>query len=104
MPLTDVLVRSLKARDVPYKVTDSRGLFLFVAPSGAKLWRYRFRVNRRESVAALGTYPEVGLADARSARDDARRLVRKGINPTHHKHAEAARAAADAANTFQVVA
>ena len=72
MHLTDSKIRNAKPSDKPIKLTDGGGLHLEVRPTGAKLWRYRYRIGRKENVFAIGEYPLVGLADARAMRAEAR--------------------------------
>lgn len=79
--LTAVKINSAKPAAKAYKLADSGGLFLLVQPSGAKLWRYKFRLGGVEGLDALGSYPEVTLAQARQAHGESRRLVSQGINP-----------------------
>ena len=79
--LTAVKINSAKPAPKAYKLADSGGLFLLVQPSGAKLWRYKFRLGGVEGLDALGSYPEVTLAQARQAHAESRRLVSQGINP-----------------------
>jgi hypothetical protein len=79
--LTTLKIKSARPEVRPYKLADSGGLFLLVQPSGSKLWRYKFRVNSIEGLQALGTFPEVSLADARGEHAQARKLVAKGIHP-----------------------
>ena len=69
MPLTDVAIRNAKPRPKPYKLGDSLGLFLLVQPAGGKLWRLKYRVDGKERKLSIGSYPEVGLAEARRRRD-----------------------------------
>ncbi|WP_454257430.1 Arm DNA-binding domain-containing protein [Pseudoxanthomonas mexicana] len=52
-------IKSAKPRAKPYKLADSGGLYLFVQPSGSKLWRYQFRISRVEGLQALGSFPKV---------------------------------------------
>ena len=85
MALSDTGILDLKASEKPYKVRDSEGLYLEIRPTGARLWRYRYRLGGKENMYAIGAYPEVRVNDARRARDEARRLVRKGINPSRHR-------------------
>ena len=73
MALTDTAVRSAKPKGKPYKVGDSQGLYLLVNPGGSKLWRVKYRMQVVERKLALGAYPDITLAEARSARDSARR-------------------------------
>ena len=86
--LTDAGIRTAKPAARPYKLADGGGLFLLVRPNGAKLWRWKFHLGGREGLFAVGAFPGVGLAAARHARDEARSLVDKGINPAHRRHEE----------------
>jgi len=61
MPLTDVAIRNANPREKPYKMGDALGLFLLVQPTGAKLWRLKYRIHGREKKVALGKYPEIGV-------------------------------------------
>lgn len=79
--LTAVKINSAKPAAKAYKLADSGGLYLLVQPSGAKLWRYKFRLGGVEGLDALGSFPEVSLAQARQAHVESRRLVSQGINP-----------------------
>lgn len=104
MSLTDTQVRAAKPQARPFKLSDGGGLHLEVRSTGAKLWRYRFRLHGRESVFAIGAYPAISLADARRARDEAKQLVSQGNNPSHQRKLTKLRAAHDSESTVQVVA
>jgi len=105
MPITDVKARQAKPAERAYRLPDGRGLYLEVRPTGAKFWRYRFELPPgRESIYTIGEYPSVSVAEARSQREWARDQVRAGVNPTIARGAEQRRAAADAGETFKVVA
>jgi integrase len=104
MPLSDVAIRNAKPREKSYKMGDSLGLFLLVQPSGGKLWRFKYRVLRREKKLALGTYPDIGLSEARRRRDEARQMVAHGRDPAREKQLEKHRAFMEAANTFAAIA
>jgi integrase len=104
MPLKDVEIRALKVRDRIYKRTDERGLYLEVHPSGSKLWRLKFAHLGKDKRLALGRYPEVGLAEARRRRDEARQKLRDGIDPVAERKREKLVALFNAANTFGDVA
>lgn len=86
--LTEVEVRSAKPASKAYKRYDERGMFLFVTPSGARLWRLKYRIFGKEKLLALGAYPDVSLKRAREKRDEARSLVADGIDPSAKKRAE----------------
>jgi hypothetical protein len=81
MPLTDTACKNAKcptgkARE---RYADNGGLYLEVMPTGGKHWRWKYRFTGKEKRLALGTYPAVGLAQARRARDDA--LCAMGVVP-----------------------
>lgn len=104
MPLTDTRIRATRPNSKPFKLTDGGGLYLEVRPAGKRLWRYRYRIGGRENLFAIGAYPEVTLAQAREARDAARKLVRDGVHPSHQRRSEKIRSAYENANTFEAVA
>ena len=104
MPLTDVAVRTAKATDKPAKLFDERGLFLLVSPSGGKWWRLKYRFDGKEKLLSLGTYPDTPLRRAREARENARQLVAKGIDPSVQRKATKSAREECAANSFEVVA
>jgi len=110
MPLIDATIRNTKPGDKPVKLTDGGGLYLEVRPTGAKLWRYRYRIAGKENVFAAGEYfndkreGHLSLQNARTERDKARKFVREGIHPAHHKQAEKRRRDAENTNTFEGVA
>ncbi|WP_329851086.1 Arm DNA-binding domain-containing protein [Stenotrophomonas pavanii] len=81
MPLADLAIRRAKPADKPQKLSDAGGLYLYVTVAGAKSWRWKYRFGGKEKVLALGLYPDVSLASARDARDDARRLLAQRGGP-----------------------
>lgn len=104
MALTDSAIRNAKPTEKQRKVADEKGLFLLVSPSGGKWWRLKYRFGGKEKLLSLGTYPEVGLKDARERRDAARRLLADGIDPSENRKATKAAKGERAANSFEVVA
>ncbi|HTT41916.1 MAG TPA: Arm DNA-binding domain-containing protein, partial [Steroidobacteraceae bacterium] len=80
--LSDTKVRAARPREKAYKLYDERGLFLLVAPSGGRLWRLKYRLREREKLISLGSYPDVSLKRAREKRDEARKLLADGIDPS----------------------
>lgn len=80
--LTDTEVRKAKPKAKPYKLSDGQGLWLLVTAAGAKHWRWRYAWQRSETMLSLGTYPAVSIVEARRARDDAKALLRSGVNPS----------------------
>jgi integrase len=103
-PLTELKVRGAKTRDKEYKLSDGLGLHLLVTPSGGKLWRLQYLFAGKQKLLSFGAYPAVSLADARRRRDGAKELLATDIDPGEDKKAKAAAVAADARNTFKVVA
>ena len=104
MPLSDTQLRSLKPESKPRKLSDFEGLFLLVNPSGSRLWRFSYRFGGKQKLLALGAYPAVSLREARRAKDDARELLAKGMDPAHERKVAKARKRMAAANTFEAVA
>jgi integrase len=104
MGLTAVAIKAAKGRAKPYKLTDSDGLHLLVLPSGGRYWRMNYRFLGKQKTLALGVWSEVELADARAKRDEARRLLAKGIDPAEQTKLDKITASVAAANTFQAVA
>ncbi|WP_291447866.1 integrase arm-type DNA-binding domain-containing protein [Desulfovibrio sp.] len=85
MPLTDTAVRGVKPADKPQKLFDGNGLFLYVAPSGTKSWRLKYRFQGREKLLTLGTYPQLSLKEAREACAAAKKQLGGGIDPSVQK-------------------
>jgi hypothetical protein len=102
--LTDLKLRNLETRDKPYKVADGNGLFVLVSPSGLRAWRWKYRFAGREKVLPLGKYPDVTLADARRARDEARNKVLADIDPAEERRDAKFALLAAHENSFETVA
>jgi len=79
--LTEVQIKKAKPTDKPYKLSDSKGLFLLISNSGSKLWRFRYQRDGKEHLLSLGSYPELSLSDARDTRDEMRKIVKGGGDP-----------------------
>lgn len=88
--LNDTRVRTVKRREKAFKLSDERGLFLLVTPTGGRLWRLKYRVQGREKLISLGAYPDVTLKRAREKRNAARRLIADGVDPSVQRKAERA--------------
>lgn len=102
--LTDTQIKNTKPSTKIIKLTDSGGLYLEVTPSGGKHWRYRFRLDGKEGLYAIGSYPDTKAAEARRLRDEARLLVKQGINPTNQRKLDKIAVQYERATTFQSVA
>ena len=70
------------------RISDGGGLYLEARPTGAGWWRLRYWLDSREGMLSLGTYPETGLRDARVRRDEARKLIAAGGDPSETRKAE----------------
>ncbi len=88
MPLNDTRIRALKPSVKPTKHGDSGGLLLVVNPTGSKLWRMVYRFEGKQKQLSFGTWPDVSLAEARAARDAARKILASGIDPSSKKKEE----------------
>lgn len=102
--LTTVQIRALKPAARPFKVPDSDGLFLLVQPTGALLWRFRYKVLGVERKMSLGTFPDVSLKEARKKRDELRGEIIDGIDPVEEKRQRRVKDELAAATTFKLVA
>jgi hypothetical protein len=106
MALTDTAARNAKPKDKLYKLYDEKGLFLQVTPNGGKWWRFKYRYLNKEKLLAIGTYPEVTLAEARQKRDDARKLLSQSppVDPSEVKKAQKQSVYSNQANSFELIA
>ena len=102
--LTVVQIRALKPAERPYKVADVDGLYLLVQPSGALLWRFRYRCCGIERKLSLGSFPDVTLVQARRKRDEAKAELDDGIDPVEEKRQRRLKAELAAQTTFALVA
>jgi integrase len=104
MPLTELAVRNTKAADRLVKLSDGGGLQLWVFPNGAKRWRLAYRAGGSQKLLAIGVYPEVGLKDAREAREAAKRILAGGGDPMTARKQGRAEQAIASGNTFEAIA
>lgn len=104
MSLSDFACKNAKPKDKPYRLADGDGLYLLIQKSGSKLWQLRYRYQEKENILSFGKYPLVSLLDARERRDDAKRLLIAGINPSTKRKEEKVTALAEARTTFGLIA
>lgn len=104
MALTDLAIKGAKPRDKSYKLFDSGGLYIEISPSGGKWWRYKFRFNGKESRLSLGTYPDVGLKEARERHAKERKKLAEGNNPSETRKAEKISNKLNSDNSFEAIA
>lgn len=104
-PLTELQCQRARYREAGgNRLHDGNGLYLQLQPSGAKLWRFKYRFGESEKLLALGAYPEVGREVARQGRAEARALLAKGIDPSMMRKAERATRSDSARNSLEAVA
>lgn len=102
--LTDSLIKSLKGKSKQYAQNDGDGLSLLVLPNGTMSWRYRYRFVGKAKMLSLKGYPEVSLKQAREGRDELKRILESGKDPSLFRK-QAGKEMLDAqANTFEGVA
>lgn len=104
MTLTAMQIRGFPATAKAYKKSDEKGLYLEIMPKGSKLWRWKYRIAGKEKRLALGSWPEISLAKARSLRDEGRSKLNDGIDPALERKKSKATAKHDAANNFELLA
>jgi integrase len=104
MLLTDTRVRNAKPQAKPYKLSDGAGMYLLVKPDGGRYWRLDYRFAGKRRTLALGLYPTVTLSNARTERDEARRLLAQGSDPNAAKKARKRAAKLARENTFESIA
>lgn len=102
--LTDTKLRTLKSRASAYRLADANGLCIEVRPSGAKVWRYRYRYAGKPSIITIAEYPATSLSEARAERERLRVLVRGGGNPAQAAKLERAAMVQRAGTTFGCIA
>ena len=104
MTLTHTAIVKAKPGQKPIRMFDGGGLYLEVSPAGGKLWRLKYRFHGKERRLSLGIFPAVALKDARERRDEARKLLANGIDPSENRKAQKAARADRAGNSFEVIA
>ena len=104
--LTLSAIKNAKPQSKPYRLSDYGGLFILIQPSGSKLWRWKYRRpgTKKENLLSFGPFPTMSLQDAREAREDARRLLNRGIDPGLEKKVKKLATQRSAANTFGAIA
>lgn len=104
MPLTDTAIRSAKPQSRTVKMFDGGGLYLELSPNGGKWWRLKYRLEGKEKRISLGTYPTIGLKEARQRREDAKKLIANGIDPSIQRQAVKASVLSKEADSFEAMA
>ena len=100
--LNDTRIRTTKPCKRPIKLSDSGGLYLLIAPHGSKLWRLAYRFGGKQKTLAIGAYPTSTLKAARDKREEAKRLLANGIDPSAQRRLD--KQIKSTGNTFKAVA
>ncbi|WP_016256262.1 tyrosine-type recombinase/integrase, partial [Yersinia pestis] len=103
MKLNARQVETAKPKDKAYKLADGGGLYLLVNTNGSRYWRLKYRFAGKEKLLALGVYPDVSLAVARVKRDEAKKIVAGGGDPSQNKQQEKLARQGEATNTFEAI-
>jgi integrase len=103
MSLTVTAINAAKPKAKPYKLTDGRGLYLLIMPTGGRLWRMNYRFDGKQKTIAFGNYPDLSLSKARDMRAFAREALAEGKDPMEAKRQKEREAKARAADTFRTI-
>ena len=103
IPLTDAKIVKTKPLKKPRTLFDGDGLYLLITPTGGRLWRFKYRINGKGKLLAIGAYPAISLADARERRAMAKKQLANGIDPAAVKQARK-QADTEETETFEVIA
>ena len=104
MKLTDRQIRAFKPAPKPKKLSDGSGLWLLLTPHGSKPWRLAYRYGGKQKTLTFGSYPMIGLADAREQREEAKRTLSRGLDPMAERKASQAAEIAMREHTFSAMA
>ncbi|HDL6968847.1 TPA: tyrosine-type recombinase/integrase [Yersinia enterocolitica] len=104
MKLNARQVDTAKRKEKPYKLSDGGGLFLLVNTNGSRYWRLKYRIAGKEKLLSIGVYPDITLAEARAKRDEAKRILAAGGDPSEEKKADKQAKKVSIDNTFEALA
>jgi len=104
MPLTVIQIQHCKPQCKLIKLFDGRGLYIEITPTGSRWWRFQYRFAGKEKRISLGVYPDVGLKEAREHREQARKQVANGIDPSEQRRMDKLAIIDKTQNTFEAVA
>jgi len=104
MSLTDIVCKTAKPEEKSRKLSDGAGLYLEVMPNGSKYWRLKYRYSGKEKRLAFGVYPEVSLKEAREKRDEARKTLADGQDPSQLKKQKKLTQYISSNNSFEIIA
>lgn len=103
-PLSDIAIKNAKPKEKDYKLSDSGSLYILIKTNGSKLWRMKIKVDGKENTLSFGQYPFISLAEARQARDEAKRDLANNINPALKHSKQKNLSASQINNSFEFIA
>ena len=105
-PLSTTEIKTAKPKEKDYSLCDGGGLEICIKANGSKLWRFRYYrpVSKQRNMISFGSWPEMGLSEARDARSKAKSLLQQDIDPQSHREEKLAAVKAETENTFFAVA
>jgi integrase len=102
--LTDSAIRAAKPKTgQTVKLSDGGGLQLWVQPSGSKLWNLAYRFAGKQRKLAIGSYPGIGLKEARAKREEAKKLLASGFDPSQQKRLVKLASESQKVDTFEAI-
>ena len=106
IPMTDTQIKNAKPQSKDYPIYDGNGLLLLIKSTGTKIWQFRYYrpITNNRTTVSFGSYPEVSLQQARKQRDEARELIKQGIDPQEYKAELEQRKQDEITSTFKKVA
>ncbi len=104
MALSDLKCRNAKPGSKLTKLSDGGGLQLWITPAGGKIWKLAYRFDGAQKSLTIGPYPAFGLGDAREKRDEAKRMLVEGRDPSVAKRLDRLARASASATTFKLLA
>jgi integrase len=104
MALSQLAIINAKPKNKPYMLLDGEGLHLQIYTSGSRLWRLRFRFGGKANMMSLGAFPAVSLKDAREKRDQIKKQIAAGIDPSLRRKLDKINLASAGQNSFGALA
>ena len=104
MNLTDTAIRNAKPKDKDYKLANEAGMYVLIKKTGNIYFRFDYRFAGKRKTFALGVYPETTLKEARAKRNEARKLLNEGIDPSEVRKAKRHNIYSDTNNSFEAIA
>jgi integrase len=104
MLLSHTKIQNAKPAKRAVRLFDGRGLYLEIAPAGSRWWRFKYRFAGKEKRISLGVYPDVGLKQARDKREEARKQVAAGVDPSAARKQAKQALIESTVNTFEAIA